>query len=427
MKASPIVLILLAAVSALGSAVPSNAHPHGQEIVNGNDYSVGRGYDAMNNREFTKTGILQEKREEAEKEVKIIKRCRAQELSPGSALGIMIVLATGSAIHMRGSAIFKRAGGLYRIAPEFGILEAMTVLLLVAKGLFIYRRSLKISVLATLTLRYFRAEDDLWWQGEEASSPANCYEQTRPAFERIERFGPDRVLADGLMVLAIIKAFAAKGTIRTNLLAASYGLSFFTIELLALVALHIGPPRTREELETEALKCTELLTLLDSSDKAWEHRVSPRWQNSPDDKTRFKLMTWVLAALYGLPAALNLIFSPFSVPIFVVFDFTEKHKGKWIFTYSTFLLWTLWIVVAASGLALLIVLLGLVLWRSPGRREHYWEFWRKRSKPLEGWYKEGRCVVDIYAPLKFALITRYYIWWYTGQGTTKPAWLDWLG
>jgi hypothetical protein len=68
-------------------------------------------------------------------EVKVINRCRAQELSPGGALGIMIVLATGSAIHMPGSFILPKRRGFYRFAPELRIFESLAILLMVPKGL----------------------------------------------------------------------------------------------------------------------------------------------------------------------------------------------------------------------------------------------------------------------------------------------------
>lgn len=365
--------------------------------------------------------------EDQKEDVEIVNRCRAQELSPGGALGIMVVLATGSAIHMRGSIIFPRRGGFYRFAPELGIFEAMVILLTVAKSLFIHRKSLKVSVMATLMLRYFRGEDDLWWQQDGAMTAENCYEQTESMFHRIRNFGNDRLLGDGLMILAIIKAFAVRGTVRTNLLAASYGLSFFTIELLSLVALHFGPPKTRTELEATAVECTELVTLLDNSDNAWEYRTSLRWQNLGENTSRFQWTAYALAALYGFASALHLIFWPFSIPFFVLFDFVERHKGKWIFQYATFLMWSFWIAVVASGLSLVIVLPGLLLWKSPRRRERYWEICRKFLSPLITFYHDSHGMYDAYALLKFALIVRYYLSWYTGQGTTKPAWLDWLG
>lgn len=145
-----------------------------------------------------------------------------------------------------------KRGGLYRLAPELGIFETMAVLLMVVQGFFKYGKSLKISVMATLSLRYFQAEGDLWWQKDDCdlssrdpSTAAYCYDCSAPFFDQIRQFGHHRLLGDGLMVLAIIKAFAVQGTIRTTFLAASYGLSFFTIELLSLAALHLGPPKTR--------------------------------------------------------------------------------------------------------------------------------------------------------------------------------------
>jgi hypothetical protein len=119
----------------------------------------------------------------------------------------------------------------------------------------------------------------------------------KPFFHRIRHFGHGRLLGNGLMVLALIKAFAVKGAMTTNLLAASYGLSFFTIEVLSLVALHFGPPKTRVELETEAFEWTELATLLDNSNDAWGHRISPRWQDQGEYVQRFQYAAYAIATL----------------------------------------------------------------------------------------------------------------------------------
>jgi hypothetical protein len=66
-------------------------------------------------------------------EVTVVDRCRAQQLSPGVARGIMVVLATGCAAHMPGSIVIPKRGGWYRLAPELGIFETMAVLLMVVQ------------------------------------------------------------------------------------------------------------------------------------------------------------------------------------------------------------------------------------------------------------------------------------------------------
>ena len=53
----------------------------------------------------------------------IVDRCRAQELSPGGALAIPVVLATGSAVHMPGSLTIPRRSRLYRLVPELGLAD----------------------------------------------------------------------------------------------------------------------------------------------------------------------------------------------------------------------------------------------------------------------------------------------------------------
>jgi hypothetical protein len=226
------------------------------------------------------------------------------------------------------------------------------------------------------------------------------------------------------MVLAIAKAFAVKGTIRTNLLAASYALSFFTIELLSLAALHIGPPKTRAQLEAEALECVELMTLLDGSDDAWDHRVSLRWQHLDGDSLRFKIASFGILALFGLAFAGHLIFWPFSVPMFLLLEFTQRSKGKWIFSYLTVFEWGFWMLVGGAGLFVLITVPGLLLWKFPEKQGKYWDFF---ARMLGNMFKDDRFAVDAFSLLKFALIFRFYLSSYTGYGTTKPDWLDWMG
>jgi hypothetical protein len=83
--------------------------------------------------------------------------------------------------------------------------------------------------------------------------------------------------------------------------------------------------------------------------------------------------------------------------------------------------------VVATGLSIVVALPGLVLWKSQRRRERYWELCHKLLGPIKTIYRDSHGLYDAYALLKFALIVRYYLSGYTGQGTSKLAWLDWLG
>jgi hypothetical protein len=251
-----------------------------------------------------------------------------------------------------------------------------------------------------------------------------CHDSLEPFFDRIRRFGHDRLLGDALMVSAITKAFAVKGAIVTNLLVASYALSFFTIELLSLVALHIGPPKTGARLEAEALECVELMTLLDGSDDAWNYRNSLRWQHPGGDSLRFKIASFGIFGLFGLAFAGHLIFWPFSVPMFLFLEFTQRRKGKWAFAYLTVLEWGFWVLVGGASLLVLIAIPGLLLWKFPEKQAKYWSFF---TRMLESMFKDDRFAVDAFSLLKFALIIRFYVASYTGYGTTKPGWLDWMG
>jgi len=205
----------------------------------------------------------------------IIHRCRAEELSPGSALAILIVLATASATHMPGSLIVPWRLRLYRLSPEIGLTDIAMTILLILQALSVYRKTLRQSVTAVLLLRYYRADHDLWWQSKalyaspapnDSTTPDNenpsssnsgdspawrqhCFVCTRPVIRRVCCFGYERLMSDALFLLAVAEAFAVTGNMRTTLMAASYALSFFTIELLSFAAVRIGVPPTRAEQE----------------------------------------------------------------------------------------------------------------------------------------------------------------------------------
>ena len=373
--------------------------------------------------------LLARRTETKNKQPTVVQRCLAQELSPGTALAWIIVLATGCVVHMPGAFLISKRGGLYRLAPELGIFEALLALNVACEGVFRYRKGLRLSVMATLIMRHFKAKEDPWWQSPECdpSSPgihtaSNCYLAAEDFLRRIQTCSLDRLLGHGLMILALIKAFAVQGAIRTNLLAASYGLSFYSLELLSLATLQFGPPKDRAELESELLKCTELILVLDESEKSWQIRYSIRWQ-TPQKAVSVKIFKYIVLGLYGLAASLHLVFWPVSVPLFVLFDFTFYHQGKWDFAISTFLIWAFWVAVAAAALSVLVALPGLLVWTIPEKRDSYWHGCRWLLKRLF----QDVGLADAYTVLKFAVVVRMYLFTYTGEGTVKPNWVEWLG
>jgi len=197
-----------------------------------------------------------------EEDVVVVHRCRAEELSPGAALGIVIVLATGSVLHMPGS-LLNGKSSLYRLAPELGIFELIQLLLYVGVTFFFRRRSLKLTVTAILVWRYERQydDDDDDDDNDDDTSPITMDEHgANPFLDRIQTFGLSRILGDALMVLAFIKSATVKGTVRTNFLAVSYMLPFCTIELLSFAAVRLDPrPKTRAQSEAELAEINNLI------------------------------------------------------------------------------------------------------------------------------------------------------------------------
>ena len=83
----------------------------------------------------------------------IIHRRQAQEFSPGAALGVMIVLATGSILQMP-DPLLSRKSSLYRLAPDLGILELIPLLLLVGDAYFLRGTKLNSAVADVFLVQY---------------------------------------------------------------------------------------------------------------------------------------------------------------------------------------------------------------------------------------------------------------------------------
>jgi hypothetical protein len=349
-----------------------------------------------------------------------IHRCRAQEFSSGAALAVIIVLATGSVLQMPGSLLSQKSS-LYRLAPELSMLEFIPLILLVGDAYFIRKSSLKSAVLTTLFHRHQRRYDANYKprQLHEESATVSSTEQVEYFFKRVQNFGLSRLLSDALVILAFTKAVAVKGTVRTTILAVSYALPFFSIELLSLAALRLDPrPKSPTQFQVEKTDINNLIRTLEINRKSdWD--IDP---NGPGSGL-YSGLACLSYIIFGVPALVHL-FWPFSVPVFLLFDFQEKHtaSGRWIFSYSTWLMWLFWICVGAAGLAIAVGVPLLLLWRFPRAREKCIKILQDRAtvRVNVDWF-------TIYALLKFAIIVRFYGWQYTGVNTVKPDWLDWLG
>ena len=363
----------------------------------------------------TNSSIINETTTPEKNDTVIIEHCRAQEFSGAATLSIMVVLATGSVLHMPGTCIFPRST-LYRLAPELGLVELIPILLGIGHVIFTRRCSFKAGMTRLLAWRYQRQFIDL--DNGLANKPffesTDEYEAD-PFINRLQRFGVYRILGDGLIVLAFIKSTAVKGTIRTNVLAASYALPFFTLETLSLAALRLDPrPRTRAQAEAELAEINGL-----DANQRLSLDIDP---NGPLS-WRYTILTGVVYVIFGLPAAMN-VFWPFGLPGFLLTDFQEMHSasGKWAFTYSTWLEWVFWLAVVGAGTALILCLPLMVLWKFPEQKENY----LGAVKRLPAFWPV-RDAASAYAVLKFAVIVKFYVADYTGLGTVAPNWLAWLG
>src|SRR5271170_7146660 len=132
----------------------------------------------------------------------IIEHCRAQEFSGAAALNILVVLATGSVLHMPGALTFPRST-LYRLAPELGLVELILLLFTLGDAIFIRRRSFKPAVTGVLAWRYQRQfiDPDKGLADKPVFESTDEYEAD-PFVNRLQRLGLCRILGDSLIVLA---------------------------------------------------------------------------------------------------------------------------------------------------------------------------------------------------------------------------------
>jgi hypothetical protein len=396
-------IIFLGTASSLGNSI-SSRYPSDRSTVTTSSVFPGRSVDDGESKKEDET---------------IVRRCRAQELSPGAALGIMVVLATGSVVHMPGC-FLASPSNLYRLAPELALLELIPLLLLIGDAIFLRRKSLKIAVSAVLLMRHESRDTETYnsqQRDDDTATVATDQRESSSFLEHNQAFGLKRVLGDALMVIAFIKSAAVKGSIRTSLLAASYALPFFIIEILSFAALNTSPvAKTRVQSRAELAEIDNLIQTLNMNrESVWD--LDP---NGPSSRP-YRAFAWINYVVFGLPAVLHL-FWPFSVVVFLLFDFQERHVGKWIFTYLAWVEWIFWLAVVACVLLLLASIPMLIFLKFPEKQKKYTRALERFQDVLS-----NIDVLSLYALLKFGLVVRFYSSQYTGKGTIKPAWLDWLG
>jgi hypothetical protein len=397
-----------------------------------------------------------------------IQRCHAQELSQGGALWTLLFLGVGCVVHMPGSVTWLGHKGLYRLVPEFGIMDAVVLFVLVLKGIFYHRQSVRRSIRASLALRYALGEAENWWlvQGPDAAtrittetfntalndqemnlvalniSQREAFENLDPFLTSLRHFSVSRLIGSTLTTLSLVKACAATGTIRTTVLACSYYFSFFIIDLLTWLCLDPGPPPSKRERESEAYAVARLMIALDPFREEVLRGSSPNHQSYEEYVatygTRFNFQTWpesggswvrlarstfvILILVAAAIAVLISTFWPVSVPIFLLFDFSSARKGKWTFIWLNSLVWLFWIVAAGALFFLSVFIV------SKARRKTLKEvFDIMNQKYVPRNWAGINFFLAAYGMLKVALIVRLYFHHYSGANTRKPGWVDWLG
>ena len=372
-------------------------------------------------------------------EISVIVRCRAEELSQLEAIWIILVLGASCAVHLPGSLILPLHNGFYRLAPEIGVMDSFGVIIMVARGMIKYKQSFKISVKATLALRHALGTGSRWWREESMDPPttplspfplrrtfslrdrdeiqlvhlpwgissAEAHRRLEPIFEPLRAVTPGRLISVTLTILALLKGCLVSGTVMTNTLAINYALSYFILEVFAWTLLE------SRHLHAEAITIVRLMSLLDP------YRNRPSLSNGFWNPWRPFLIEngaeWWAIILLALETVviMPMVFWPASVIIFMV-EFTGWRSGRWEFWILTCILWSF---LAGVG-ALLVITVTWIADRvaSLERRTINWMIKRLRVS-----------IVTIYVGVKVILIIRAYLFGYTGAGTRKPSWFEWLG
>ena len=344
-------------------------------------------------------------------------------------------------VQLPGSLILPFHQGFYRLAPEIGFLEACAVIVLVFRGVFTFKQKLRTSVKATLALRKALGEGDRWWMDEFAEdgyrysttppeirgqpftsrdelqgvpisrrcTPMEAFYKLDPFLEPLSRFSPGRFLALALTLIALVKACVVTGTIRTTALGVFYAFSFFPIEILVWTLLDFRPRPSKGELETEALELAKLMSLLNPYRK-YELKSTIASIILSED--------WSGPWFFGFTSielllVVGMIFWPMSVVI-SMFELMVWERGGWVFWCLALVIWLTATTLGSAAVYLVSFAVDIL-----GKQKGKVVKWTTSQF-------EGVSFATVYIGLKMFVILREYLMRYTGEGTRKPDWLDWL-
>lgn len=325
-----------------------------------------------------------------------------------------------------------------------GFLEACAVVALVARGVFTYKQKFKTSVKAVFALRRALGEGDRWWMDEihkdmyeyslralaeerqvlpflvreelrsvkisKRCTPTEAYYKLEPFLSSVRHFSPGRFLALCLTIIALVKACVVTGTIRTTALAGCYALSFFPIEILTWTLLEFRPRPSKSESEAEAHEIAKLMSILNPYRKRKFLKRSTMSLILPEVSSGWWF--WGFTCIELLVEG-TMIFWPLSI-IISMFEIMTWQKGQWIFWCFALALWLIVIAGVVATIYIVSFIVGAIA--------------RRRGQAVKWTTKQlvGLSPASVYVGFKMFVILREYLIRYTGEGTRKPDWLDWL-
>ena len=232
-----------------------------------------------------------------------------------------------------------------------------------------------------------------------------------PFLSLVRHFSPGRFLALLLTIIALVKACVVTGTIRTTALAVCYGLSFFHIEVLTWTILEFRPRLSKMEAKAEAHEIAKLMSILNPYRK---HKFLKRTTATPfmllEDSSG--LWVWGFTCIEFLLVG-TMIFWPLSILV-QMFEVMTWQRGQWIFWCFTFALW----LIVIAGVVSTVYILSFIV-----------DTFERRTGKVVKWTTQQLVTLrpaSVYVGWKMFIILREYLIRYTGEGTRKPDWLDWL-
>jgi hypothetical protein len=186
-------------------------------------------------------------------------------------------------------------------------------------------------------------------------------------------------------------------------------LSFFPIEVFTWILLDVRLQPSKAELEAESFEIVKLMSVLNP----YRKQKFKRTYSSLLLPESWSGVCFWLFTCFELIIVAAMIFWPISI-IISMFEFKTWEKGQWIFWCFALVLW----LVALAGGVLVIFILAFTV-DAVARQKGNLIKWTIRQF-------EGVSPASVYVGLKMFVILREYLMRYTGAGTRKPDWLDWL-